>query len=270
MDFDLFTKLVDECAAGGVYSIRLSFRGESFLHKQIVECVRYAKVKGIKEVSSLTNGVRLDEQMFADIMHAGIDWLTISIDGMGETYEEIRRPSKFDRMIEKLTNFRRIRDEAERVKPVIKVQSIFPAIQDDPDAFYNTFLPITDMVSANPLIDYLRNDDADQILFHENFTCPQLYQRLVIGADGSAMMCSNDEENEFVVGDANTHTIYQIWHGEAMNKARELHQAHRGHKDIAPCRKCYLPRRTRDDVVSIDDRDIVVPNYINRTQKIGA
>ena len=67
MDFELFTKVVDECAAGGVYSIRLSFRGESFLHKRIVDCVKYAKEKGIKEVSTLTNGLKLDEDMFRDL-----------------------------------------------------------------------------------------------------------------------------------------------------------------------------------------------------------
>ena len=84
MDYALFTKVVDECAAGGVYSIRLSFRGESFLHKRFLECVRYAKQKGIKEVSTLTNGLRLDEQMFRDLMEAGMDWITISFDGLGE------------------------------------------------------------------------------------------------------------------------------------------------------------------------------------------
>ena len=53
MDPELFKKIIDECAAGGTYSIRLSFRGEPFLNKHIVELTRYAKEKGILEVLSL-------------------------------------------------------------------------------------------------------------------------------------------------------------------------------------------------------------------------
>ncbi len=144
MKWDLFTKIVDECAGGDVYSIRLSLRGESFLHKKIIDCIRYAKDKGIKEVSSLTNAVRMDEAQFTKLMEAGLDWLTISVDGMGKTYEQIRKPGKFDRLLEKLANFKKIKEAAGRVKPVIKVQSIFPAIADDPEAFYDAFAPICD------------------------------------------------------------------------------------------------------------------------------
>lgn len=269
MDYGLFTKIVDECAAAGIFSVRLSLRGESFLHKRIVDCIRYAKDKGIEEVSSLTNGVRLDEKMFEEIMEAGIDWLTISVDGMGEVYEKIRAPAKFDRLIEKLTNFKKIKEAAGSVKPVIKVQTIFPAIADDPQAFYDVFAPITDQVASNPLIDYLRLDDENTILYHEDFTCPQLFQRLVIGADGNVMLCANDEIEEYIIGDLNTETIHQVWHGDRINRARELHKAHRGHKEIEPCRKCYLPRRTEPSPIKISDREIVMENYINRPQVVG-
>ncbi|MGO8484875.1 radical SAM protein, partial [Rhizobium leguminosarum] len=61
-----------------------------------------------------------------------------------------------------------------------------------------------DLVAFNPLIDYLGNDSDVQYL--DNFTCPQQYQRLVIGAYGLVMKCSNDEENREVIGDATTET----------------------------------------------------------------
>ena len=269
MDYDLFTKVVDECTEGGVYSIRLSFRGESFLHPRIVDCVRYAKQKGIKEVSTLTNGLRLDEEMFGRVMEAGMDWITISFDGLGKTYEQIRRPAKYERAVEKIANYARIKKEAGRVKPVIKVQSIFPAIQDDPKAFYDVFAPITDMVSTNPLIDYLQKDDKDTILYEENFSCPQLYQRLVIGADGQIMMCSNDENNDQVVGDANKQSIHEMWHGDELEKARLSHKLHKGIKDYPVCVKCYLPRKTESAVVKVGDREVIAENYIGRSQMVG-
>ena len=269
MKWDLFTKIVDECAAGDVYSIRLSLRGESFLHKKIIDAIRYAKDKGIKEVSSLTNAVRMDEAQFTKIMEAGLDWLTISVDGMGKTYEQIRKPGKFGRLLEKLANFKKIKEAAGRVKPVIKIQSIFPAIADDPQAFHDTFAPISDEVASNPLIDYLRLDDDSQLLYHEDFTCPQLFQRLTIGADGNVMLCANDEIEEFLLGNAKEQTIHQLWHGERMEKARELHRQHRGHHEIEPCRKCYLPRKTEPYEIMVAGQKVVMENYVNRSQVVG-
>lgn len=270
MKYELFTKLVDECAAGGVYSIRLSLRGESFLHPKIVDCIAYAKKAGIKEVSTLTNGVRLDEKMFEQIMDLGIDWITISFDGMHETYEKIRAPAKFDRAVEKIRNYQQIKRKAGRVKPVIKVQAVLPSIEKDPKAFYDTFAPITDMVSSNPLIDYLGQDvGTSKILYHEDFSCPQLYQRLVVGADGVVMMCSNDEDQLHPVGDAKTQTIKEIWHGPAMTKARESHARHCGVADYKACAKCYLPRRTEPKEVKLGDRSVTADNYLGRSQIIG-
>jgi radical SAM protein with 4Fe4S-binding SPASM domain len=266
MDYDLFTRIVDQCAAGGVFSIRLSFRGESFLHKRIVDCVRYAKGKGIREVSTLTNGLRLDEAMFTELMEAGIDWITISFDGLGEVYEKIRRPAKYERAVEKIANYARIKREAGRVKPVIKIQSILPAIESDPSAFYRVFGPIADQVAANPLIDF--HQDISGTPKEENFVCPQIYQRLVIGADGLCMMCANDTENTIVVGDANKQTIHEIWHGPEMKRVRDIHREHRGCEQLAPCRQCYLPLKTYPETISVQDHTVVADKYVSGVQKV--
>ena len=42
MDFNLFRKIIDE-VGGKVLSLRLSLRGEPLLHKNIVECIEYAR-----------------------------------------------------------------------------------------------------------------------------------------------------------------------------------------------------------------------------------
>jgi len=266
MDFDLFTKLVDECAAGGVYSIRLSFRGESFLHKRILECVRYAKEKGIKEVSTLTNGLRLDEDMFTKMMEAGMDWITISFDGLDDTYEQIRRPAKYARAVEKITNYAKIKEQSGRVKPVIKIQSILPAIEKNPQSFYDVFSPISDMVSANPLIDFLQSKKNMPKI--DNFSCPQIYQRLVVGADGLCMMCANDEEGKVIVGDANLQSIHDIWHGQEMTRVREIHRRCAGSKELSACSECYLPLETYEEQVAVGDRYVLAEKYVSGKQKV--
>jgi hypothetical protein len=91
----------------------------------------------------------------------------------------------------------------------------------------------------------------------------------VIGADGLVMKCSNDEENREVIGDARTQSVHEIWHGEKMNAVREMHLQPRGFMNSPVCRRCYLPRKTQDDLGQVDNRTFIVRNYTRRTQLIG-
>ena len=267
MDADLFQKLVDECAAHKAFSIRLSLRGEAFMHPNIVELTRYAKEKGIKEVSSLTNGLKLNPKMFEELLDAGLDWLTISFDGLGETYEQIRKPAKFDEAVEKIRAYHEIKQRKKSAKPVVKIQTVWPAIKDNPQAFYDLFNPIVDEIASNPLIDYLRKDI--DIEYEEDFTCPVLWQRLAVGADGKVLLCVNDEFGKHIVGDANTESLYDIWHGKRLQEAREIHKKNTGVKMLEPCKECYLPRETVASHSKLDDRILTIEDYTNRPQEIG-
>jgi radical SAM protein with 4Fe4S-binding SPASM domain len=267
IDFELFKKIIDEIG-GKVPALRLSLRGESTLHPKFIECIKYAKEKGIKEISTLTNGSKLELDFFKKMVEAGIDWITISVDGLDEEYEKIRKPLKFQDTLKKISDIATYRKENNIHKPVIKIQSLWPAIKNNPTQFYDTFEPITDLIAFNPLIDYLQNDS--EIVYIENFSCPQLYQRLVVGADGSVMMCSNDEENSHIIGDANIESIHDIWHGKKLNQVREIHKKKDGFLDIHVCKRCYLPRATEvSEKSSVHGRQFEILNYVNRSQKIG-
>lgn len=267
MSFELFKKIIDELAENNVYSIRLSFRGEPFIHKDIIKMIRYAKVKGIKEVSTLSNNLAITPHLFKEAMEAGLDWLTISFDGIGETYEKIRQPAKFEESYGKIKEYKKIKDKAKSVKPVIKVQSIWPAIKDTAKEYYKLFEPYVDNISANPLYDYLHRDS--DITYEENFDCPSIYQRLVIGSDGKVLLCINDERGMHPVGDVNTETIYEIWHGKKLTEVRRLHRQHEGLERIKPCKDCYFPRKTYKAVEYVGDKKIHIDKLVNRTEQIG-
>lgn len=266
MDWSLYTKIIDEIG-GKVPAIRLSLRGEATLHKRFVDCIRYAKERGIREVSTLTHGGKLTLPFFEEIAAAGIDWITISIDGVGETYERIRKPLKFDELLGNIKAISAYKKKYGLRRPVVKVQGIWPAIRENPKLYYDTFAPYVDLVAFNPLIDYLGNDKNIEYL--ENFTCPQQYQRLVIGADGLVMKCSNDEENQDVVGDIRRESVREVWHGEKLEAVRALHKRDRGFMESEVCRRCYLPRKTTEEPAEIDGRSFLVRNYTFRLQVVG-
>lgn len=260
MDFDLYKKIIDEIA-DDVPAIRLSLRGESTLHKKFIECIQYAKDKGIKEISFLTNGSKLDRENFIKMMNAGATWITVSFDGLGEEYEKIRKPLKYADTLGMIKGMKKVKEEFGVNKPVIKIQGIWPSLKVNPEEFYNTLAPYVDSVAFNPLIDFHRNPN-DKV-FIDGFYCPMLYQRIVIGADGLVMMCSNDEENTHVVGNANEEKIYDIWHGEKLNSVREQHKKENGYKELEVCRNCYLPVETEDgERAMVNGREIIVRNYV--------
>jgi radical SAM protein with 4Fe4S-binding SPASM domain len=266
MDLALFKSIIDQIA-GKVPAIRLSLRGEATLHKNFVECIQYAKDKGIKEVSTLTHGGTLQLKNFEKMAKAGIDWITVSVDGVGATYDSIRKPLKFNKILDNIKKINEFKIKNNLKRPVIKIQGIWPAISENPEEYYNTFSPYVDLIAFNPLIDYLGNDINIEYL--EKFTCPQQYQRLVIGADGLVMKCSNDEENKEVVGDVTKQSVHEIWHGQEMKKIRELHKTDRGFMQSSVCRKCYLPRKTKDEEAEINGRSFFIKNYTFRIQEVG-
>ena len=267
MKLDLFKKIVDECVSHGAFSIRLSWRGEPTLNPNFVEMARYAKRSGIKEVSSLTNALKLTPSMFEQLVDIGLDWLTISFDGMGETYNSIRHPAVFEDAVDKIRAFHEIKKRKGAVKPVVKIQGIWPAIKENPQAFYDTFRGIVDQVAVNPLLDYLRNDS--EIVYRENFTCPVLWQRFAIGADGKVSLCIHDEMSHHVIGDINNESIQGIWQGEALRAARQAHLDHAGVQTFRACKECFLPRASQPVTEHIDGRLITIDSMINRPDIVG-
>jgi len=266
MDYELYKRIIDQIA-GHVPAIRLSLRGEPTLNTQFVDCIEYAKTKGINEVSMLTHGGKLSGKYMRRVVDAGIDWITISVDGLEDVYNSVRRPLTFTDTLERIKEIKRYKDERGLKRPVIKIQGIWPAIEKDPQRFYDTFAAYVDLIAFNPLIDYLEHDH--EIEYLEDFSCPQQYQRLVIGADGLVMKCSNDEHSQESVGDVKKHSVYEVWHGEAMTRVREMHKQPRGFMQSPVCRKCYLPRMTKDDISEINGRTFLVKNYTQRIQIIG-
>jgi len=47
MSFELFKKIIDECTKYNVFSIRISLRGEPFIHPDVIKMIKYAHDKGI-------------------------------------------------------------------------------------------------------------------------------------------------------------------------------------------------------------------------------
>ena len=97
LDFDLFTRVVDEVGAS---LVRIDFfnYGEAFLHKRAIEMCEYIKARFPNVyLYTSTNGLAFTETQARRLVHAGIDEVTFSIDGASpDTYARYRQRGKFD------------------------------------------------------------------------------------------------------------------------------------------------------------------------------
>jgi MoaA/NifB/PqqE/SkfB family radical SAM enzyme len=112
LDFDLFTRVVDEAGAS-LGRIDFFNYGEAFLHKRAVEMCEYIKTHFPHVyLYTSTNGLAFSETQARRLVHSGIDEVTFSIDGASqETYGKYRQRGRFDVAI---ANLRAMADEKRR------------------------------------------------------------------------------------------------------------------------------------------------------------
>ena len=246
MDMDLFKHGIDECAANQLYSIRLSWRGEPTLNDNLIEMIRYAKKKGIREVSLLSNGSALTSDFNRELVESGLDYITISVDGLAESYNLLRKPLDFETTVKRINGLYQFKQRNGKGYPKIKVQGIYEYFKNDPHTYYETFSSISDNVSFNLKHDYsLKSKSQERALY-----CPYLWQRITVMADGRVPLCISDWDAEILIGDLNNQSIGDIWKGNKLDQIRRLHTEDQ-RLTLSPCRKCIRNHPARwPDVTS--------------------
>lgn len=280
MSHDLFEKIIEEVGDWNrnnpveerVLSMKFGFRGEPTLDKRLLDSIELAQNAGIYYTTFLTNGHPMTDEFFKRAMYIGVNEIIFSGEGYSkETYEKVRAPAKWDEFHDKLSRWKRMRDDAGSDKPAMRIQSVWPGIQDNPSKFYEIYKDKVDLVASNALIDYLHNDAPDKIAYIPDFKCYEPFQRLIIAGNGQVLQCVNDEYSNNIVGDVRNSSLYEVWHGDGMNKLRESHKNISATKDYEKtCGQCYLPRQIEwIEPITVEDRQVQVFRYVGRSQEIG-
>mgnify|MGYP001178905786 CR=1 FL=1 len=234
MDIDLFRKIVDECAEYKLFSARLSWRGESLTHPHFSEFIYYIKkIAKIPNVSFLTNGRKMTEEIAENIVEAGIDYVSFSVDGIGDVYNMIRAPLKFEMVYNSICMLKAVRDKAGKDRPQIRVSSLWPAVAQDPDEYFKVMRPLVDKIVSNPVKDYRVTAETR---FKQDYICQYPWERLFVGSDGRVQPCSNSIERLYI-GDSREETLAEIWKGKEMEKLRKAQLENRSNEYFA-CSRC--------------------------------
>ena len=262
MDYGLYKKIINDCVHNSLYSIKLSWRGEPLLNPDIVKMVSYAKNNGIKDVAFLTNGERLNHELTRDLVNAGLDWISISFDGMEDIYNKIRKPAKFEETVEKIKYIRQYRESVKRKKPLIRIQSIHSAIMGRENDFLNLWMNIADRV--NFIADQKRSINQKDYRHDPCYICPSPWQRMCIAWDGKVVQCYGDYMMGNVLGDINESSIKDIWNGSRFRELRDLMS--KGKRLVTkPCKTCSDGGVIEEDEVVLKDRKIKIARYTHQS-----
>lgn len=238
MDFELFRKVVDECAALGITHVRVHNYGEPFLDRELVEKVRYAKSKGIAEVGMISNGSLITEEIARGMIDAGLDAINISVDAAGkEVFESTRLHLKYDDVIGNIRTLARLRNESGRTHPKLILSFVRQNNSADEQAFIDEWRQVADKIHITDLHNWAGtlNDHTDV-----QFPCYRLWLTFTVLWDGRVSMCCADFDGRHIFGDLRSQTIAEVWNDPLYRAARRQHLESGG---PGICRSCDLPKK---------------------------
>ncbi len=244
LSFDAFKKIIDEGVPLGLRAINLNNFGESLLNPHLVDMVRYAKDRGVIDIMMHTNGTLMTPKTSRALMEAGIDTVIFSIDSISkQLYERIRVNGNFDKTVANIRNFAAIRRERGADLPQIRVNMVLMKENEkEAEAFEAFWGEDVDQITY---VDYRNQDGLDSSDRYvkkkpENqaYACPSLWQRMTINASGEVTACCRDAGKRLTIGALSDDvSLLDIWTGQSLLKARELHERGEGWK-LEACNGC--------------------------------
>ncbi|MBA4358749.1 MAG: hypothetical protein C0405_13600, partial [Desulfovibrio sp.] len=215
--------------------LKLSYRGEPLLHPRIADMVRKAKDCGVIDVYFNTNGMLLTERLTAQLLEAGLDRISISVEGTdAKAFETARVGAKFERIKANAAALLEMRERRGLTFPQVRIQTVgLPGLDLTKYAAY--WSSYCDQTAA---IDY---KDPTTLPDHAQeapgWACPQPWQRLTVEWDGDVHPCNNDDQARALVGNARDMSIVECWQAPSVERLRLRHQAGQSHL-VEACAGC--------------------------------
>ena len=270
MEFNLYKEIIDE-AAGTVYDANLFHRGEPLLHPQIVDMISYAKTKKIR-ARLHTNATLLDQKLSYGIILAGLDMISFSFDGYTrKEYEKNRKGADYERTLENIKGFLKIKKELGVRKPFTIIQimecnsggEIKERLQLRYHflKYFKSYPPDRIMTRKPHNWGGLLDDcgpGSDNLSRSKKHVCTFPWYSLTIFFNGKVYPCPQDFMGSIPVGDLKKDSIMEIFNGPEIKELRKMFKSGEIMKNF-PCYRC--DRIIRDTFMGIPKE------YINAFMK---
>ena len=234
MKDETFQRIVEEAVKNNCKILSPYLQNDPLVDKKLHEKVQLIRdVRGRKmfpKVKIITNGGLLTEQMAYNLIKAGLEQIVFSVHGVDkQIYDAIMQGPKFEKVVENIERFVRIKDELGVKNPKIEVWAVLTkeveAQLEETKEFWKSrgiaFKGRQLDNRANPdIIDTseMANDDLEWKYAHY---CTIPFWRAWILHNGDMVLCCVDWERTNVFGNINDNSIKEIWNSAAYKQFRK-------------------------------------------------
>lgn len=272
MSLDTFQEVLDRHAPD-VFRIKMNVWGEPLLNRRLSQMIELATQRNVGTEFSTNLSVELDDDAIDSIIHAGLTWLTVSLDGVSEeTYSRYRLGGKYQLVVDNMRRFgerkrklrsltpfvewqfvpfrhneheipqihgmsRRLQTDGVRIKPlrIDKVDGATFRILDDVSPIE---LENRSWVPGDPRLAHTIS--AEHPVF-ANVRCGFLWHQISYHHDGGLAPCCEVYKTEHDFGTL-AQDFNAVWHGPTFQEARRIACgiAPTPGREQMPCVKCKV------------------------------
>ncbi len=243
MEEGLVYKILDEIAEKKPETrVWMTYFGEALILKdKLIEYIRYAKDKGLKDVVFNSNGQLLTKEMSRKLLEAGLDGIYVGIDAFSEeTYKKLRVGGKYDKVVANVSTFLEM-EKRMNIKPT-RMYVQFVEMNEN----RHEIEPFTDywsekgaIVKIRPMVSWAGAITASNLdPKMERFPCYWVMQNISITTTGDVALCAIDIERAFYGGSVQERSIEDVWKNGPLSEIRQMHL--KGGWERLPflCREC--------------------------------
>jgi len=263
MDMDTYRTVIQQLRQfpRKVKLLSLTGQGEPLLNSRLPEMIRLAKEAEIAErIEIITNGSLLTPEFSNALIHAGLDGLRVSVQGLtSEKYAAICGcPIDFDRFVENIRYFYQHKGQCD-----LFVKIMDAALDEGEDRkFYQIFDPISDRMyieRCRPVYDgveFTANMSAITIDRYGNEhparkVCPLSFFMLSVFPDGDVEPCDSIYK-PIVLGNVHTDTLRDMFMGERLKEFQRQQLLGRRYNN-SKCAVCCAPDDVSHPLDVLDD-----------------
>lgn len=243
MDMVLFRRMIDQAAEMRIPELVPNGYGEILTIPRVQEYLSYIRTKKHHFRLLLnTNGHNFNEDKIAYLFDYEVDGINITIDGAtAETAQAVRVGLKTERIERNIHRILEVRRARGLTRPHIRASMVaIPQNVHEAQMFLDKWKGVVDLVSVGHMSTRTGSvtlDDPGAAAVPKASACIRPFRELNVWANGKAVLCCEDWNEDYVVGDLNTQTLAEIWHGERLQEVRRAHAGGCG-GDIPLCASC--------------------------------
>ena len=245
MSEETFAEIVDQIAGRGVERASLFLMNEPMVDKRLEHFTAHLKDRDPKiRATIITNGTLLDGERARALAAAGMDEVSVSVNGFtADAYESTMVGLDYERIVANLLEVGAARAAGELGSMDVRVVALdMGHASSDAEGFGDRVgLP----VYLKPATNRAGSVDVEQFdataMRGPNFRpCQRPFVKAYVLFDGTVVLCNCDWQRTTVIGKIGEQTLEELWHSPIL-KAIQRQHADRQLPPDSLCAKCDYP-----------------------------